>query len=116
MLKTILLIIGALILLYLIIDIISRVIRKSNPKPAPEWSTFLLKNPIRLAIQNPKKIVDMLKLKKDMKILEIGPGPGLFSIEAAKRLTDGQLYAVDISKYMLDLLKKKSKEDNITNI
>ncbi len=42
------------------------------------------------------KLIDLLELKGDEKVLEIGPGRGLVLIAVAKRLTTGKAVGVDL--------------------
>ena len=48
-----------------------------------------------------------LELQENMEVLEIGPGPGYFSVNAARALKQGELTLFDIQKEMLDYAKKR---------
>lgn len=54
--------------------------------PVPAFATPLLDNPIRRMFQPPQKVVDRIDIEEGMKVLEVGPGPGTFTIEAARRV------------------------------
>jgi ubiquinone/menaquinone biosynthesis C-methylase UbiE len=61
-----------------------------------------------------KLILSTLKIKPDDIILEIGTGTGHFALEASKKCK--KVYAVDVSKTMLEYAKLKSEKENIKNI
>jgi ubiquinone/menaquinone biosynthesis C-methylase UbiE len=64
---------------------------------------------LRKAIHNPKKLLNQY-VKEGMTVIDIGCGPGLFSIEMAKLVgKNGKVIAVDLQHGMLDLLLNKIK-------
>jgi len=73
---------------------------------------------IRKWVHKPRKIFAPY-IKPDMKILDLGCGPGFFSVELAQMLNEqGHITALDLQQGMLDRVKKKiigtSFEDKIT--
>jgi len=74
----------------------------------PVWVGYFMANPLRKLIENPHKIVGPYILP-GMKILEIGPAMGFFSIPMAKMTgRTGKVYCVDIQQKMLNRLKKRA--------
>jgi len=66
-----------------------------------------LDNKIRKWFQNPQKILAPY-IKEGMKVLDIGCGPGFFSIELAKMVgKTGKVFAVDLQEGMLQKIKSK---------
>jgi ubiquinone/menaquinone biosynthesis C-methylase UbiE len=62
-------------------------------------------------------IVEALKLESGMKVVEIGCGPGTFTIDIARAIQpDGVVYAVDIQDAMLDQLRANMDRNSIDNI
>jgi len=62
---------------------------------------------IRRWLQNPQKILGPY-IKEGMKVLDIGCGPGFFSIEIAKMVgKSGKIFAVDLQEGMLQKLMNK---------
>lgn len=57
------------------------------------------------------EIVDALPLKKGMRVLEIGCGPGAAAREVAKRIDHGQVLAIDRSAKAIQLAVRSSKEE-----
>jgi ubiquinone/menaquinone biosynthesis C-methylase UbiE len=76
--------------------------RREEHSPFPHQATFILNNPIRRAWMKPARIIDGLGLTGAERVLEIGPGPGFFSVEIARRLTNGRLDLFDLQPEMLD--------------
>jgi hypothetical protein len=70
--------------------------RQQGKSPFPYQAAFMINNPVRRALLKPARIVDKLGLAGREHILELGPGPGFFSVEIARRLTDGRLELFDI--------------------
>jgi ubiquinone/menaquinone biosynthesis C-methylase UbiE len=66
-----------------------------------------LDSKIRRWLQNPQKILSPY-IKKGMKVLDVGCGPGFFSVELAKMVgADGKVYSVDLQEGMLQKLRNK---------
>ena len=66
-----------------------------------------LDNSVRRLLQNPRKILKPY-IKKGMTVLDLGCGPGFFSIEIAKMLSDsGKVIAADMQEGMLEKVKAK---------
>ena len=82
----------------------------------PHELAFLLDNPIRKFILTPQKLADYLHLNDNSKVLEIGSGPGYFSLEVSRRLKNGYLVLYDIQHEMLLKCKKKLSENKIQNV
>ena len=88
----------------------------SKNKIFPHKWAFSLLIPFRNIFLSPKQVIKRLKLNDDMKILEIGPGPGYFSIKVAKILKKGHLVIADIQLEMLSFAEKRIKKQGITNV
>jgi len=79
-----------------------------------------LDNKIRRFLQNPQKILKPF-VNEGMKVLDIGCGPGFFTIELAKMVgNSGKVFAVDLQEGMLQKIRNKIKgtelEDRINLI
>jgi ubiquinone/menaquinone biosynthesis C-methylase UbiE len=80
-----------------------------------ERASHLL-NPLRKLILSPKKMVRRLDLKKDARVLELGCGPGYFSLEVARNVAAGKLVMVDIQQEMLDMAKNRLEKKAVANV
>lgn len=75
-----------------------------------------LDNFFRKLIQNPKKILKDY-VREGMTVLDVGCGPGFFSVEIADMVGEsGKVIAADLQQGMLDKIKKKIDGSEIENI
>jgi len=61
-------------------------------------------------------IISKLRLKIDHVVIDIGAGTGSISIEVARLIKKGRVYAVDSNKKAVELIKKNCIKFNINNI
>jgi putative AdoMet-dependent methyltransferase len=59
-------------------------------------------------------ILDFLEIKERDTVIDFGSGTGTFAIQAARRCA--RVYAVDVSKTMLDRAESKATKSGVTNI
>lgn len=77
----------------------------------------VLEAPSRDAWQQPQKVMAKLALKPGQRVADVGSGPGYFTLRFARAVgPDGKVYAVDISRGMLDYLENQARADRLTNI
>ena len=68
-----------------------------------------LDNGLRRRLQNPAKILEPF-VKPGMTVLDLGCGPGFFTTEIARLVTDtGKVTAADLQQGMLDRLRQKTE-------
>jgi len=82
----------------------------------PSQISFLLNSPFRRLILSPQKLADRLHLKENFKVLEIGPGPGYFSVEVARRIPQGHLELFDLQEEMLEKAHRKIEAARLHNV
>ena len=81
--------------------------KKEQKHVCPAWGAAGLDNLFRKLVQNPQKILKPF-IKEGMTVLDIGCGPGFFSLEMAKMLNGtGKVIAADVQEGMLDKIRKK---------
>jgi len=74
-------------------------------------------NPLLPIFRNPYKLLRAAGLKSGQKVLEVGCGPGFFTIPAAKIVgKEGFVYAVDAHPLAIERVKEKIKKEGIKNI
>ncbi|MCD8352659.1 MAG: class I SAM-dependent methyltransferase [Planctomycetaceae bacterium] len=73
----------------------------------PARMAFTLLFPLRRWIFSPAELLASLDLREDMAVLEVGPGPGYFSIPLMKSLRKGRLILADIQPEMLAIAKRR---------
>jgi len=102
--KIILYIIG----IFLIWQILLRLIRKTIPFPAPAFIGVFLDSDYRRKLQPPDGIIEGSGIKPGQRVLEIGCGSGGFTTYVARAVgPTGQVEALDIQPAMLSQLEKK---------
>ncbi|MHB0877093.1 MAG: class I SAM-dependent methyltransferase [Anaerolineae bacterium] len=85
--------------------------------PAPAFTGVLLDSPLRRALQPPEAVLAAAGIAPGMTVLEVGPGPGTYTTEAARRaLPGGRVIAVDVQAGMLAQLQRKADRLGLTNI
>ena len=82
----------------------------------PHRWAFTLLIPLRNIFLSPKRLIDRLEIKRDATVLEIGPGPGYFSVPLARFLTGGKLVLADIQQEMLDHAKRRLTKRGLDNV
>jgi ubiquinone/menaquinone biosynthesis C-methylase UbiE len=74
-------------------------------------------NPLLPLIRNPYKLLKAAGLKEGQKVLEVGCGPGFFTIPAARIVGDeGHVYAVDIHPRAVKRVKEKIEKAGLKNV
>ncbi len=79
-----------------------------------QYLDFLL-HPGRRATLSPETLANRLDLRGDSAVLEVGPGPGYFSLEMARRTPKGTLVLLDIQREMLDRVRSRLVEAGHAN-
>ena len=83
----------------------------------PQFLTNIIDNPLRRAIQPPSETAIRHGLKKGMKVLEVGPGNGRYTIAAANVLgPEGKIVTIDIEKKMIDRVIKRVNLEKSINV
>ena len=90
--------------------------RQQGKSPFPYQAAFMINNPVRRALLKPTRIVDKLGLAGSEHVLELGPGPGFFSVEIARRLTDGRLELFDIQPEMLEMARRQLERAGLSDV
>jgi ubiquinone/menaquinone biosynthesis C-methylase UbiE len=83
--------------------------------PCPASLSWVVDNPIRRRYMRP--VLDRIGICPGERVLELGPGPGAFTVGAAQRAgTDGQLIAVDIQPEMIAQVERRVGQAGLTNV
>jgi ubiquinone/menaquinone biosynthesis C-methylase UbiE len=65
----------------------------------------------------PEKSIRAMGIEPGMVVVDFGAGSGFYTMEAAKRVGSvGKVYAVDIQKEMLKMIKGKAERDGYENV
>ena len=82
----------------------------------PSRWAFTLLIPLRNIFLSPKQLIKRLELEENHHVLEIGPGPGYFSLPVARALKKGKLVLADIQSEMLQYAQKRISGKGLTNV
>ena len=61
-------------------------------------------------------LINELDMEGNEKILDIGCGPGLLSIELAKKLKKGNVVGLDLSENMVNLARINAQKSSLNNV
>jgi len=79
--------------------------------------TIMHDNPLLPIIRNPYKILEKAGLKSGQNVLEVGCGPGFFTIPAAHIVgKEGKVYAVDTHPLAIERVQNKINKAGINNV
>ena len=85
--------------------------------PAPPPVTLFFNSRLRRKMQSPEQVVDWMALEAGWQVVEIGPGGGVFTAEAARQVgPDGRVYAFDIQPGMIARLQSQLAQAALTNV
>jgi|DewCreStandDraft_1066081.scaffolds.fasta_scaffold00013_113 ubiquinone/menaquinone biosynthesis C-methylase UbiE len=70
----------------------------------------------RRRMLDPERYLDLLPLREDMLVADVGCGPGFFTLPLAQRLRRGHVLACDIQPEMVEAARRRSVEAGLTNI
>ena len=86
----------------------ARVLRRYVKFPAPSFVAHFLDSRFRKLMQPPREIVERSGVRAAMTVMELGCGPGTYTIDIARAVGDrGKVYAVDIKPAMIEKLEER---------
>jgi ubiquinone/menaquinone biosynthesis C-methylase UbiE len=88
---------------------------EAAPAPCPASNAWVLET--RLARWHARRIVGHMNLRPGMRVLDVGCGPGRFTLPLAASVgPDGRVVALDLQPEMLERLKDKAAAAGMANI
>ncbi len=108
---------GGLVLFWLLpLKLLSRLAaRLGKSAPCPYALAWLVDNPFRRRYM--RSILDRVDIHPGERVLELGPGPGAFTVDAARRAgPEGRVIAVDIQPQMITQVEQRVREAGLTNV
>ena len=84
-------------------------------EPCPYALAWLTDNPLRR--QYSGHVLDWVGIQAGERVLEVGPGPGAFTLQAARRVEPGgSVVAMDIQPEMIRAVEAKAREASLSNV
>ncbi len=100
-----------------VVEVVLRVLSRFAPIPVPPIVTVLIDNPLRRRLEPPAAVVRAAALGPGMKVLEVGPGHGTYTVPVAAALgPGGELHAVDLQPGVIVRLEKRLRRDGVANV
>lgn len=82
---------------------------------ADEWAR-VWEDPARDAWQKPDQVIELLKLFRTDRVVDLGAGTGYFAARIAKRLPEGVVIAADIEPDMVRFLRERAAREGLSNL
>jgi ubiquinone/menaquinone biosynthesis C-methylase UbiE len=90
--------------------------RYKRSRACPYSWRWMVDNLPRRVVHPLRRTVDSFRVDRGHTVLELGPGPGYFSVEVARRLgPEGRLVCVDIQPEMIGALRRRLLRERVTN-
>ena len=77
---------------------------------------WTLGSPLRRLTMNADKVLTRMGVQEGLAILELGCGPGFFTLPAARRVKNGTVYALDIYPMMTETVENKVRRHRLENV
>ena len=101
----------------LLVQLIVRIYIQLRPIPTPPRASFLLTSGWRRRYRDPARTLAPLGMRPGMRVLELGPGVGVFTGEAARLIgPEGLLLCVDLQMGMLRPLQRLVRRAGLANV
>lgn len=109
-------IVGAFLYI-LVSQFISRLIRHYYKFAIPAYMVDFIDNPLRRKIQPPSEMPLRHGIEPGMRVLEVGPGNGTYTVDTARRIGNTEnLITVDIQLDVIKRVKKRANSEELTTL
>ncbi|HSK85437.1 MAG TPA: methyltransferase domain-containing protein [Rubrobacter sp.] len=107
--------------IFLLVQVVLRILRRAAPGPMPSRLAPLLTTPLRLRLfGSPERVSDRARVTPNMRVLEVGPGPGVYTVPLALRVAsseeDGSVTCLEIQPEMIEMLRDHLQAPGIGNV
>lgn len=82
----------------------------------PHQMSFILESPLRRVLVAPAGLAERLHLERASRVLEVGAGSGVFSVEVARRVPAGHLELFDLQPEMLAKCRRKIEQAGLGRV
>ena len=106
---------------FLVQQVVLRTVRRAAPRPMPSRLTPVLTSPWRSRLFGaPEQTLDRSGVELGMQVLEIGPGPGVYTVPLARRVAaqgkQGSIICVEIQPEMITMLREHLQAAGVQNV
>jgi ubiquinone/menaquinone biosynthesis C-methylase UbiE len=104
-------------LLAVILHTVLRIARYFHKFAMPQFMADAVDNPLRRRLQPPDETPARHGIQPGMRVLEIGPGKGTYTLATARRVGEsGRVTTIDIEPKMIERVERRAREEGIQNI
>ena len=106
---------------FVLVQLLLRVFRRAAPEPMPWRLAPLLTTRWRSRLfGTPERVLDRAGVVPGMYVLEVGPGPGMYTVPLAKRVAssgeDGRVTSLEIQPQMIEMLRERLRAARVRNV
>ena len=106
---------------FVLIQVLLRTLRRAAPGPMPSRLAPLLTTRWRSRLfGTPERVVNHAGVTPGMRVLEVGPGPGVYTLSLARRVAssgeDGSVTCLEIQPEMIEMLRERLQAAGIGNV
>jgi len=81
------------------------------------WMSRIHDNPLRRRLSDPARALKAAGVRKGQRVLEVGPGPGFFTVAAASMVgEEGRVHAIDIHPLAVERVSEKVRRAGLGNV
>ena len=117
MLRQVLSVLLGIPLAFVALHTVLRVVRHFHKFPIPEFLAGLIDNPLRRRIQPPEEMPLRHGVEPGMRVLDVGPGNGRYTLATARYVgAGGRVVAVDIEPRMVERVRARARAEGVDNV
>ena len=105
---------------FVLLQVVVRVLRRAAPGPMPSRLAPVLTTTLRSWLfGTPERVLDRAGVTPGMRVLEVGPGPGVYTVPLARRVAssgeNGGVTCLEIQSEMITMLRERLQAARIQN-
>lgn len=107
--------------IFVLVQVALRIFRRVAPEPMPWRLAPMLTTRWRSRLFGaPERVLDRSGVAPGMRALEVGPGPGMYTVALAKRVAssgeDGRVTCLEIQPQMIEMLRERLRAAQVRNV
>src|SRR5918997_5463767 len=106
---------------FVLVQVVLRIFCRAAPEPMPWRLAPMLTTRWRSRLfGTPERLLDRAGVAPGMQALEVGPGPGMFTVPLAQRVAssgeDGRVTCLEIQPQMIEMLRERLRAAEVRNV